>query len=247
MPQTIYCSQCGDPSPLGQRFCEKCGSRLPTSDPMENLQETQIHQGKTIYQQNSSQTPPPSNNSRGLFDPNHMSYVLKEKYWDFGSGPIYDAAGRQIGSMKRKLLSIRSRIELYEANGQLAGAINRKLIAIKPTYTLHDEYDNNIGRFEKTLLSIIHPKFYLKDTSGNIVMTAQGEFMGFDFKIRRGTSTDDRDLIAEIRKADRWKDVFFSGAWDFGDTYGVRIHNPSVDRRLLIGFVIAIDNVLHDN
>lgn len=247
MPQTIYCSQCGDPSPMGQNFCEKCGSRLPTTDPMENPQETAAPQNTQNFSPTSHQTPHMNYTSRGLFDPNHMSYVLKEKYWDFGSGPIYDTAGRQIGSMKRKLLSIRSRIELYEANGQLAGAINRKLIAIKPTYTLHDEYDNIIGRFEKTLLSLIHPKFYLKDSNGNIVMTAQGKFMGFDFKIRKGSSIDDRDLIAEIHKADRWRDVFFSGGWDFGDTYGIKIHNPSVDRRLLLGFVIAIDNVLHDN
>jgi len=241
MPQTIYCSQCGDPSPLGQKFCEKCGSRLPTSDP------TEISQAPPIAQNRGDQTNLINTPSGGLFDSNHMSYVLKEKYWDFGSGPIYDVSGNQIGSMKRKLLSIRSRIEIFEANGQLACAINRKLIAIKPTYTLHDEYDNIIGRFEKTLLSLINPKFYLKDPSGNIIMTAQGKFMGFDFNIRRGSSTDDRNLVAEIHKADRWKDVFFTGGWDFGDTYGIQIHDPSVDRRLLLGFVIAIDNVLHDN
>ncbi len=241
MPQTIYCSQCGDSSPLGQKFCEKCGSRLPTSDPTEDSQPSHSPQN------NVGQTNLMNPQSRGLFDPSHMSYVLKEKYWDFGSGPIYDVAGRQIGSMKRKLLSIRSRIEIYEANGQPACAINRKLIAIKPTYTLHDEHDNIIGKFEKTLLSLIHPKFYLKDPSGNIIMTAQGTFMGFDFNIRRGASTDDRDLIAEIHKADQWRDLFFSGGWDFADTYGVKIHDASADRRLLLGFVIAIDNVLHDN
>jgi uncharacterized protein YxjI len=234
MVKEIYCSQCGDPSPLGQKFCEKCGSRLPEEDPLMSQGSSAIsNQPTTIIPMDGG----------ALFNPAISAYVLKEKYWDFGSGPIYDHTGQQIGKMKRKLLSIRSRIELFEMNGQLATSINRKLIAIKPTYTLHDNHENIIGRFQKTLLSIINPKFYLKDPDGNILLTAQGKFMGFDFNIydNQGIS------VAEIHKADRWRDVFFSGGWDFGDTYGVKIHSPDIDRRLLLGFVIAIDNVLHDN
>ena len=53
-------------------------------------------------------------------------------------------------------------------------------------------------------------------------------------------------LSAEIRKADRWRDVFLGGIADFSDTYAVKILDPTLDRRTALGFVIAIDNILHD-
>ncbi len=250
MAEKIFCPQCGDSAEINQKYCEKCGANLSEVQALHAQKTNPNPPANSMNNQSNQQNFTPSNQGYGqtrkLFDSSNDSYVLKEKYWDFGSGPIYDNTGRQIGKMKRKLLSIRSKIELYEMDGTLSASINRKLIAIKPTYTLHDEYGNIIGKFEKTILSLIHPKFYLKDPHGNIIMTAQGKFMGFDFKIRAGSSTEDINLIAEIQKADRWRDVFFSGAWDFGDTYGIRIYSKDVDRRLLIGFVIAIDNVLHD-
>ena len=78
-------------------------------------------------------------------------------------------------------------------------------------------------------------------------MTAEGKLLGFDFQIYRGQEIDPNNIVAEIHKADRWRDVFFSGAWDFSDTYGVKILQADIDRRLVLGFVIAIDNVVHDN
>jgi len=36
------------------------------------------------------------------------------------------------------------------------------------------------------------------------------------------------------------------GMFDFSDTYAVQILDPEYDRRLLLGFVIAIDNSVHD-
>ena len=82
--------------------------------------------------------------------------------------------------------------------------------------------------------------------NGQILMTAIGKFMGFDFKIYRGDQENPQNLVAEIYKADRWRDFFFGGAWDYSDTYGVKIIDPKVDRRNVLGFVIAIDNVMHD-
>ncbi len=35
--------------------------------------------------------------------------------------------------------------------------------------------------------------------------------------------------------------------FDFADTYAVQIQDPSYDKRLLLGFVIAIDNSVHDD
>jgi uncharacterized protein YxjI len=177
-----------------------------------------------------------------------MAYVIKEKFWDWGSGPIYDASGKEIGKMHRKILSIRRRIEFQELNGTIVASIHQKLLSIRQTYDLHDG-DNGplIGRFSKSLFSILRPKFELVNEAGQILMTAQGKFMGFDIELFRGNSRDPKDKIAEVHKADRWRDVFFSGVWDHSDTYGVKVIDPAIDRKLLLGFVITIDNVLFDN
>ena len=227
MTDTIHCPQCGSISKQDQKFCESCGAEIP----------------KIIPQVENKQNATPN---IGLFDSSHMNYVLQEKYWDFGAGPIFDERGNQIGKMKRKLLSLRAKIELQEMNGHIAASIQRKIIAIKPSYDLMDENEVLIARFQKTLLSVFRPKFELKDPSGNIVFTAFGKFMGFDFEIYKGSDNARENLIAEIHKTDRWKDIFFGGIIDFKDTYAIRVHDKSVDRRLLLGFVITIDNVLHD-
>ncbi len=236
MSQTIYCPSCGNPSPSGQKFCEKCGTRLPTAAPPQTTSQPSMAQGY------SPQPPqPPSGGYGGLFDPRNMAYFVQEKYWSLGSGPIYDQNGTQIGKMSRKIFNIRSKIEFQEMNGQVVASIQQKLVSLRPTYTLLDPNENVIARLEKTLLSVIHPKFELKDPAGNLMMVAHGKFMGFDFEIEANGR-----LMAEVHKQDRWRDVFFGGVWNFKDTYGVKIHDPQVDRRLILGFVLAIDNVLHD-
>ena len=237
MSENIVCSQCGRPAQPGQKFCESCGSQL-------GIVHKSSSNPSTLQ---NSENSPSSNNFSGLFDPRHRNYVIKEKFWDWGSGPIFDETGLQIGKMKRKLLTIREKIDIMEVDDRVVASIHRKLIAIRPTYILKDEHEQILGSFEKTLLSLLHPKFYLKDPLGRIVMTAEGKLLGFDFQIYRGKEIDPNNIVAEIHKADRWRDVFFSGGWDFSDTYGVKILQEDIDRRLVLGFVIAIDNVIHDN
>jgi uncharacterized protein YxjI len=158
-----------------------------------------------------------------------------------------DATGKEIGKMHRKVISIRSTIEFLELDGRISAKIDRKLIAIRPTYDIYDGDGRQIGRFSKNLFSFLRPRFELKDETGKIIMTAQGKVMGWDFKIFQGESRSDNDVVAEVHKADRWQDVFFSGGWNFSDTYGVKVIDPNIDRKLLMGFVITIDNVLHDH
>ena len=45
-----------------------------------------------------------------LFDPSIEYYVMHEKAWKFGGGDIFNPEGEKIGSMKRKLISMRAEI-----------------------------------------------------------------------------------------------------------------------------------------
>lgn len=227
-----FCPKCGDPLEAGQKFCEKCGAKIAEY-------EQGGSEGVSI---GSQQAAAQSQAQGGLFDPSRSAYVLKEKYWDWGSGPILDEQGNEIGKMQRKIFSIRQKIEFVELDGSISASIHKKIISIKPTYDLKDAEENQLARLKKTFWSFIRPKFYLENPQGEKIMIAQGKFMGFNF-----TVTDpEGNLIGTIKKADRWKDVFLGGIFDMKDTYALKIEDPNVDRRLLLGFVIAIDNTLHD-
>jgi uncharacterized protein YxjI len=228
-----FCGECGAKLEAKELFCSKCGAKVSSAK-------------ATPAGPDSATVRPMIGGTGGLFDQSRQYYVLKEKWFDWGGGDIMDERGNKIGKMHRKVLAIRNTTELQELNGQISATINRKMIAIKPTHDIHEGDADGplIGRLEKTLLSMFRPKFELKDAGGNIILTAQGKFMGWDFNIFRGQ--DEKEVIAEIRKADRWRDVFLGGIMDFSDTYAVKILDPSLDRRTALGFVIAIDNVLHD-
>ena len=85
--------------------------------------------------------------------------------------------------------------------------------------------------------------FFLEDANGTRWYEAQGKLMGWSFKVM-DLSTG--KIVAEIEKADRWRDVFLGGLFDFKDTYALKILDNETDRRILAGFVLSIDNILHD-
>jgi len=218
-----FCAKCGDPLEPDQKFCEKCG---------------------TVVEANTAAAPVAQPEaSGGLFDPSRQYYILQEKYWSWGSGSIMDEKGLEIGKMHRKVFSIRQRIELLELDGTISAMIHKKIIAIRPTYDLKDGQENDLARLKKTIINIIKPKLFLEDPSGNVLYEARGKFMGWDFTI---TDANTGALVATVSKTDRWRDVFLGGVFNFKDTYALKIEEPTADRRLLLGFVLSIDNSLHD-
>ena len=232
----LNCPDCGaEIKKSSQKFCEQCGAEIPliaeTAEKTASIPTTQAQQK-------------PYSRPGGLFDINRTYYVLKEKYWDWGSGDILDDKGQIIGKMHRKIFSIRKRIELREIDGTVSATIHEKIITARGAQTLKDSEGNMIARIKKKILTLFKPKFFLEDPDGNRWYEAEGKFMGFSFKVR-DLSTG--NIIAEIEKADRWRDVFLGGMFDFKDTYALRILDKETDRRILLGFVISIDNVMHDH
>ncbi|MFW9878565.1 MAG: LURP-one-related family protein [Candidatus Thorarchaeota archaeon] len=235
----MYCNNCGVEikDPEFQNFCEKCGS--PISSTPRQREDISVP-SKTTQALNlgfESYDRP-----GGLFDLHRNYYILKEKYWDWGSGDILDENNQIIGKMRRQILSIRRRVELLELDGTIAATIHSKIVSARGAQDLKDPYGNMIARIKKKFTSLFRPKFFLEDTNGQRFFEAQGKLMGWSYKVTDMSG----NLVAEIEKAEKWRDIFLTGLLDFKDTYALRIHDNETDRRILLGFVLSIDNVLHD-
>jgi uncharacterized protein YxjI len=243
-----FCGSCGAPVDPGKmRFCPRCGApvepEFATSPPP--VPPTYPTTAGPPPPTTKMPLPPPTMIQGGLFDPRRNGYVIHEKTWDWGGGDILDERGNKIGYMDRKILSLRAEIKLTEVDGTVAAKIHRKIVAVRPTYELKDSYDQIIGKIEKKLLSL-RPKLYVLDASGNKLLELKGNFVGWDFTIKDMRSGTE---IGTVRKLDRWKDVFFGGGiFDRSDKYALKINGDgNIDRRLVVGAVIAIDNMFFDN
>ncbi len=178
----------------------------------------------------------------GLLHPDREFYLLKEKFWDWGGGDIYDERGEVIGRMKRKILSLRALTTITEPDGAPVLTINRKLFALRASYDIKDAMGNLLGRTRKKILTFIHPKMWMEDASGGKILEADGSFVGWNFTIKDMTGR----TVAEVHKTDWWRDIFFRGPFDFSDSYALKILDKNYDRRAILGFVVAIDNSVHD-
>ncbi len=221
-----FCSQCGTSIEPTAKFCANCGTPVAPGSPV---------------------APPPIPSTaptmthNGLFDPMRTGYVINENSWDMGDGDILDERGQKIGYMDRKILSLRAEIKLTEIDGTVAATIHRKIVAVKPTYEIKDNSDNLVGKIEKALLSL-RPKLAVKDSSGNKLLEVKGNFKAWDFTVKDMHGRE----IGNVKKLDRWKDALFGGGmFDRSDKYALKIHGD-IDRRLVVGAVIAIDNMFHD-
>lgn len=171
-------------------------------------------------------------------------YVIKEDWWNWGSGDIYDQGGTAVARMHRRALSIRAFTEVTYLNGQRLFSVERKIVSLRPAFVLKDEHENTIGRTNRKLLTLFRPKLWLEDPQGRRLLEAQGNFLGKDFHIK----TSHGQSVAQVAKSDFFRDLFLGGSlFDYSDTYAVKIIDAKYDKRLVLGFVIAIDNSVHDD
>jgi len=228
-----YCPNCGVAVSKEQKFCEDCGTEIP---------KIKIDSGQQTEEKVSAKSSVPHKEG-GLFDLSRNYYVIKERAWDLGYGDIMDENGKIVGKMNRILFSVRRRVELQELDGVVAATIHSKIVSARGAQDLKDPAGNLIARIKKKILTFLHPKFFLEDPFGNRWYEAVGNFMGWSFKVYEVATGKQ---VAEIEKADRWRDVFLGGIFDFADTYALKILDDVTDRRILVGFVLSIDNTMHD-
>lgn len=178
----------------------------------------------------------------GLLSPELNYYVLKEKWWDWGGGDIFNENGASVGKMHRRVISLRALTEVSEVNGIQVFTVNKKLVSMRPSYMIKDVEGRLLGRTNRKILTLFRPKLWLEDSEGRKLLEAKGNFLGKNFEVK----DMDGKLKAKIGKSDFFKDMVFGGVFDFSDTYAIKILDSSYDKRLLLGFVIAIDNSVHD-
>jgi uncharacterized protein YxjI len=178
----------------------------------------------------------------GLLDESIEHYVLHEKAWKFGGGDIYNPQGEKIGVMKRKLLSMRAEIRLEEQDGTVLCIINKKLLSARPIYDVKLPDDTLIGRAKKPLVAF-RGSIDWYDSDNKMLFKAQGGVMKWNFRIT--DPKDKKKVYAEIKKGDKWRDVF-GVDFSFKDRYVIHIVDKEVPRLMLLAYAVIIDNVYHD-
>ena len=185
-----------------------------------------------------------------LLDSSIDYYVLKEKQWDLGSGEIYDSNGDVIGKMERRLRNIRGLTKLTEIDGRGVLKIQRKLFTYQITYDIFESHEDDgmygkqFARCKRSFWSWFRPKMWLEyesteQESFRKRLDAQGSFSGWTFKI-----ISDGKEIAEVKKLDKYRDLVFKGLFDKSDTHAIHILDKNFDRKILLGFIMAIERSL---
>jgi uncharacterized protein YxjI len=178
----------------------------------------------------------------GLLSPKLNYFVLKEKWWDWGSGDIFNQEGKAVGKMHRRMISMRAFTEVLNIDGSQAFTINKKLVSMRPSYMIKDSEGHLLARTNRKILTFFRPKLWLEDSNGQKLLEAKGNFLGKSFEVKNING----ELKAKIGKSDFFGDLILGGLFDFSDTYAIKILDSTYDKRLLLGFVLAVDNSVHD-
>jgi uncharacterized protein YxjI len=240
VPGSNYCSDCGAPVRVRQHAdpaAQVNAPEIPT-----NLPEPVAAPTYPPPQHEEAQAPVPPE-SMSLFDQRRRYYTINPKWWGWGSGDIFDEHGKVIGHMYRRVLSLRHLIEFREANDvTIAATINRKIAALRDTFEIKDAREQLLGRVKQKILAVIRPVVWVEDATGKKILEAQGNFLGFSFKVFDMAG----NVEAQIDKTDMWKDIFFGGSlFDFKQNYAIVI-NGDVGRKYILPLAIAIDEAIHE-
>jgi len=110
-------------------------------------------------------------------------------------------------------------------------------------HVIKDSDGNRVASIKKKIDKQDNPKFFLEDPNDTIWFEAQGDYLGRSYKI---INVNTGKIVAEIQRADTWEEILLGEPHEYRETYALKIFDSETDRCVLLGFVLSIDNVLHD-
>jgi uncharacterized protein YxjI len=269
IPGATFCRICGAPVKILREHIQRSG---PAEELIQSERTPSKEAVPSVHAETQNEYPPqegPSEESSGsqqqmpqpaavaveapigeapasapLFDPSRVYYVLDRSGGGFGAGSLYDQKGHEIGHLYRRVISVRHSIEFREADNATVSAVLRKKFAAKDTMDIENGHERTLARVKMKIQKIENPAFWLEDLRGNLILFGEGDFEGFSFVVYDGS----KNAIAEIGKAEKWKNIFLSEAgFDTKNKHGIVIHRDiECDRRFILPLVIAVEEALHE-
>jgi len=111
-------------------------------------------------------------------------YVIRERLFGLGEdSDITDEAGRPVLRVDGKVLSLRGRLVLRDAAGREVGQVRRKLAALGPAYEI-TLGGKDVAEVRRHLFTPFGERFTI-DVPGAAGMEISGDLLGHEFTITR--------------------------------------------------------------
>ena len=111
-------------------------------------------------------------------------YVIRERLFGLGEdSDITDEAGRPVLRVDGKVLSLRGRLVLRDAAGREVGQVRRKLAALRPAYEI-TLGGKDVAEVRRHLFTPFGERFTI-DVPGAAGMEISGDLLGHGFTITR--------------------------------------------------------------
>jgi uncharacterized protein YxjI len=156
-------------------------------------------------------------------------YKMRQRLISLGEDyDIEDEAGRPAFHVDGQHLRIHETFVITSADGREVATVRQRLLALRETMNI-ERGGEVIATVRKALLSPF-PNKYRIDVIGGQDLVALGNFLMYDYTIKRGG-----DTVANI--SEKW--------FALRDTYGIAIE-PGEDEGLMLAIAVVIDEVAHD-
>jgi uncharacterized protein YxjI len=238
----------GAPSEPAEPRGEYPPQEEPVEEPAveEQAEQTSVPQPQPEQPAISAPEAPPEEvpTSALLFDPSRIYYGFDRSWWGFGAGSLYDQKGNTIGHLYRRVLTMRKSIEFREADNATVSAILHKKLSSLDTMEIENGHQLNLARIKMKTQKTENLAIWLEDLQGNLMLSAEGDFEGFSFVLY----DEPRNVVAEIDKAEKWKDIFVGKeGFSFKDKYAIVLQQDArCERRFILPLVIAVEEALHE-
>lgn len=158
-----------------------------------------------------------------------MKFYIKQKVFSIKDKfSIKDEQGNDCYQVSGKMMSLHNKLDILNMSDEVVLKIHKKVFSFLPKYYLDDPHDRRMATIHKKF-SFMRPKFEVDLEQGQMVVSGSPWAMNFEITLND-------TLAATISK----KMV----SW--GDSYEIDILIET-HQLLLLGIVIIIDQIIHEN